>query len=245
MYKKRFYGFAVTAIVLTGCGGGNYQQNNTPQLSPSQKLSRQYVDDIKRSNQLTKDCSEAVNKTDEAVLIHKEVLFAAQSDSNAKDLMSSKQRINAKQSAALEKFIIAQKSCRGLRIDSLRNVPYLASAYLDYFKKSDELDSQLLSKKITIGEANQKVVTLLQERTVNMHEARQKITADLGAMRQKEISLALQQQGVAAQQAHAAHHRKFVSESRQKDNFSQLKRQMQNEKIKNGTQISKVLVVTL
>ena len=46
-------------------------------------------------------------------------------------------------------------------------------------------------------------------------------------------------------QAHAAHHRKFVSESRQKDNFSQLKRQMQNEKIKNGTQISKVLVVML
>lgn len=46
-------------------------------------------------------------------------------------------------------------------------------------------------------------------------------------------------------QAHAAHHRLFVSESRQKDNFSQLKRQMQNEKIKNGTQISKVLVVML
>ena len=46
-------------------------------------------------------------------------------------------------------------------------------------------------------------------------------------------------------QAHAAHHRKFVSESRQKDKFLQLKRQMQNEKIKNGTQISKVLVVTL
>lgn len=203
MYKKRFYGFAVTAIVLTGCGGGNYQQNNTAQLSPSQKLSRQYVDDIKRSNQLTRDCSEAVNKTDEAVLIHKEVLFASQGDANAKDLMSSKLRINAKQSAALDKFIIAQKSCRALRIDSLKNVPYLASAYLDYFKKSDELASLLLSKKITIGEANQKVVTLLQERTVSINEARQKITTDLGAMRQKEIALALQQQGVAAQQAQA------------------------------------------
>ena len=42
-------------------------------------------------------------------------------------------------------------------------------------------------------------------------------------------------------QAHAAHHRQFVTESRQNDKLSQLKRQMQKEKIKNSTQISKVV----
>ena len=191
-------------LALTGCGGDNYQQNNAPpQLSPSQRLSKQYVDDIKRSNQLTKDCSKVVNKTDEAVLIYKEVLLVAQSDPNAKDLMSSKQFINTEQYAALDNFMIAQKSCRKLRIDSLRNVPYLPSAYLDYFKKSDKLVSRLLSEKITIGEANQMLATLRQERTVNINEARQKMKSDLSARRQQEISLALQQQGVAAQQAQA------------------------------------------
>jgi len=42
-------------------------------------------------------------------------------------------------------------------------------------------------------------------------------------------------------QAHAARHRLFVTEYRQRDNLLQLERKLKNEKIKNNTQISKVV----
>lgn len=41
-------------------------------------------------------------------------------------------------------------------------------------------------------------------------------------------------------QAHIAHHRQFVTESRQKDNLLRFQKQIQSEAIKNNTQTNKV-----
>lgn len=45
-------------------------------------------------------------------------------------------------------------------------------------------------------------------------------------------------------QAHAAHHRQFVTESRRKDSVSRLQKQMQSEMTKNNSQINKVTSYT-
>jgi len=198
---KKFLAILVV-ILLVACGGGNYQQPE-PQLSPSEKLRNTYVDAIKNANQQSKQCNDSIGATDEAKLVHKEVLFAGMKDENVQGLMNSKQHLNPKQSAALEKFMIQQKTCRGIRLNALNKVPYLPSAWIDYYKKYDALSSQLLAKRITIGDANQQWMSILQERNVHLNEARQKINSDLTAMHQKEIDLALRQQGVAAQQAQA------------------------------------------
>ena len=191
-------------MTLASCGGGNYQQVSTaPKLTPAEKLADTYVEAVKVANQKTKQCSDSIQATDEAKLVHKEVLFAGQKDPNAKDLMLSKQRLNSKQSAALQKFMIEQKSCRSIRLNALDKTPYLPSVWIDFYKKSDDLGAQLLNKKITIGEANQQWMTILQETNVNLNEAKRKIYNDVMAMREKEVDLDLKQRGVAAQQAQA------------------------------------------
>ncbi len=191
-------------MLLVGCGSGNYQQVSTaPKLTPAEKLADTYVEAVKVANQKTKQCSDSIQATDEAKLVHKEVLFAGQKDPNAKELMLSKQRLNSKQSAALQKFMIEQKSCRSIRLNALDKTPYLPSVWIDFYKKSDDLGAQLLNKKITIGEANQQWMTILQETNVNLNEAKRKIYNDVMAMREKEVDLDLKQRGVAAQQAQA------------------------------------------
>lgn len=41
-------------------------------------------------------------------------------------------------------------------------------------------------------------------------------------------------------QAHSAHHKRIVTETRQKDDLTRLQRQLQSEKMKNSTQVNKV-----
>ncbi|MBU3545021.1 hypothetical protein ICN49_08835 [Polynucleobacter sp. MWH-Mekk-B1] len=199
---KRYSLALLIGFALAGCGGDGYQQEKlAPKLSPSQKLSNAYSEAIKNSNQQAKQCSDTLGNSDEGKLVRKEILFANQKDEYAQGLMGSKQHLNSKQTVALEKYIIGQKSCRGVRLNALNKVPFLPTVWIEYYKKMDGLSSQLLSKKITIGEANQQSVNFLQERNVNINEARLKITSELSAMQQQETILALKQQGVAAQQA--------------------------------------------
>ena len=191
-------------LTIVSCGGGNYQQGNTaPKLTPAEKLADTYVEAVKVANQKTKLCSESIQTTDESKMVHKEVLFASQKDPNAKILMLSKNHLNSKQSSALQKFMIEQKSCRSVRLNALDKVPYLPSVWIDFYKKSDDLAAQLLNKKITIGEANQQWMSILQETNVNINEAKRKIYNEVIAMREKEVDLDLKQRGVAAQQAQA------------------------------------------
>lgn len=191
-------------MTLASCGGGSYQQVSTAaKLTPAEKLADTYVEAIKLANQKTKQCSDSIKATDEAKLVHKEVLFAGLKDPNAKDLMLSKQRLNSRQSVALQKFMIEQKNCRSIRLNALDKIPYLPSVWIDFYKKSDDLEAQLLNKKITIGEANQQWMTILQETNVDLNEAKRKIYNDVMAMREKEVDLDLKKRGVAAQQAQA------------------------------------------
>jgi hypothetical protein len=217
---KKYFISMLCLMTLASCGGGNYQQVSTaPKLTPAEKLADTYVEAVKVANQKTKQCSDSIQATDEAKLVHKEVLFAGQKDPNAKDLMLSKQRLNSKQSAALQKFMIEQKSCRSIRLNALDKTPYLPSVWLDFYKKSDDLGAQLLNKKITIGEANQQWMTILQETNVNLNEAKRKIYNDVMAMREKEVDLDLKQRGVAAQQAQAQAAREANNRQAWKDSW--------------------------
>lgn len=142
-------------------------------LSISGCIQRQYIptqSEINKSNSVAtvntaqnnlKICTDSVRgsgqnpKTLAAIeVVDKQVIYANDSSPNKLELMSSTAKINDKQKNALLESISAYQKCRaGIKSD-LQSFQTLAVTYDNFYGEMDIVYAQLISKKITIGEAN-------------------------------------------------------------------------------------------
>lgn len=89
-----------------------------------------------------------------AEIVTKQVYYDKDDSSNKLELMSSSAKINDKQKNALLDVLAANQICRtGLKSD-LGSFPSLLVVYENYYGEMDIVNAQLISKKITIGDAN-------------------------------------------------------------------------------------------
>lgn len=87
-------------------------------------------------------------------IVDKQVIYANADSPNKLELMASTAKINDKQKNALLESIAAFQKCReGIKSD-LRSFQSLAVTYESFYGEMDVIYAQLISKKITIGEAN-------------------------------------------------------------------------------------------
>ncbi|HQT21000.1 MAG: hypothetical protein B7Y05_08190 [Polynucleobacter sp. 24-46-87] len=89
-----------------------------------------------------------------AEIVTKQVYYDKEDSPNKLDLMSSSAKISDKQKNALLDVLAANQLCRaGLKTD-LGTFPSLLVVYENYYGEMDIVNAQLISKKITIGDAN-------------------------------------------------------------------------------------------
>ena len=113
-------------------------------------------------------CTQKETDTRDQELIDKEVLFLRIDIKNVEKLVKSTTTLNDEQEKALKNFRNSLLRCRVL--SKQFPLPAMVEAYQNYYQQIDQIYDDLLSRKITIGEANQKKLKLLDETQAKWNE---------------------------------------------------------------------------
>jgi len=145
-------------LIFTGIGMTNFAQaQNSPlQEAPVINLRQQIA-------LVQKQMSECVNQdkmSDAAKVVNEEVFEIVPKSVHKENLFLSKNTITDEESAALISYLDTSHQCRV--ISSQFPVPELKNIYASFYKQVDLVYAELLSKKITIGEANKEKYQLIQ-----------------------------------------------------------------------------------
>jgi hypothetical protein len=153
---KNIFKLSLIGIVcLSGCAT-NIAPNNLAQVAKSPAPVHS-PDVAKRLN----DCIVKGNQSADALLVDSQIIAVTRGHPNAKALFSSPDKLTDQQAKALANYLIEANTCRPIALEGL--TPEMTSVYQDFFKKIDGVYADLISKKITIGVANQERQLLIQD----------------------------------------------------------------------------------
>ena len=111
-------------------------------------------------------CSQKADLIDQQI-IDREIIFLRFNNENMNRLLQSKAILNDGQVKVLNTFRSAVNRCRSLLSQFL--LLSMVEIYQKYYQQVDQIYDDLLEKKITIGEANQKKMKLLEEAFIKWH----------------------------------------------------------------------------
>lgn len=163
----------VSLLALVGC----VQRPYIPQMTPAQSARENSVNAVNGAMSRVSACSEGLRETKPAFdgdkrdlslapsvnLVDKDVLFAKDDSPNKVALMSSSAKISPAQKKALLDYIQANQKCRAIIKNELSGYPALVTIYENYYGDIDILYSKLISREITIGDANRQKAQLLSK----------------------------------------------------------------------------------
>lgn len=168
---KIFYQLlCLLTLALTGFAG-NIAVSAEPQMDSS-VAPQKTVAVVQR--EMT-ECIAEVNKTGDAKFVDANVIAITPGNPNTAKLFSSTDLITDQQAVELQKFKDSTLQCRDIAKE-LPN-PKLVEIYEYYYSKIDNVYSDLVNKKITIGVAN-------QERAMRIHYANEKWLEIMKAQKQ-------------------------------------------------------------
>jgi hypothetical protein len=157
----------VTTGLLVGCA----QRPYIPQMSPAQSNMEARKSQLASAHAALQSCGERLRnpdlnkKTAESfAIVANSVLFDKDDSPNKLELMSSDKKITEPQKKALLEIVTAWQECRSGMKQNLASFPALLPAYENYYGEMDIVYANLLSKKITIGQANQERSKLAAKR---------------------------------------------------------------------------------
>lgn len=111
-------------------------------------------------------CSHKADLIDQQI-VDREIIFLRFNNENMNRLLQSKAILNDGQIKVLNTFRLAINRCRSL--SSQFPLHSMVEIYQKYYQQVDQIYDDLLEKKITIGEANQKKMKLLEETFIKWH----------------------------------------------------------------------------
>ena len=157
IYKFGFVGI----VLLSGCAT-NIAPNNPVQVakSPSPMTALAPVHSGAVAKRLN-DCIVNSNQGADALLVDSQIIAVTRGNPHAKALFSSPDKLTDQQAKALANYLLEANSCRPIALEGLS--PEMTSMYQEFFKKIDGVYADLISKKITIGVANQERQLLIQD----------------------------------------------------------------------------------
>jgi len=195
----------IMAFLIVACAppqrqSQQYQQQSQPRQSDAQQQQKLYINAYNQAARNSDQCLAEMKKTEDAQLVYKEVMFENKNSANRLELMGSKKFITPKQSTALKNMLVQAQKCRDQRLDAIASIPYMPAVFKSYSTRMEITYSKLLSKSITIGEANQQRMETIQDTDTKMSEARQRLDKDMRERHDREVSIDIQRQNQVAQQ---------------------------------------------
>ncbi len=159
---KYIYKFGFVGIVLLSGCATNIAPNNPVQVakSPSPMTALAPVHSGAVAKRLN-DCIVNSNQGADALLVDSQIIAVTRGNPHAKALFSSPDKLTDQQAKALANYLLEANSCRPIALEGLS--PEMTSMYQEFFKKIDGVYADLISKKITIGVANQERQLLIQD----------------------------------------------------------------------------------
>ena len=149
MIKKNIFRVAcLFALFLTACASNKL--GNTASTAESNNEIQKQVELVQKKMSA---CIADINKTDDEKYVNDNIIVISANNPNAKKLMSSTDFINDEQIAALTRFKDATLQCRPIAKELPK--PEMIAVYEYYYSKVDDVYSDLVNKRITIGVANQ------------------------------------------------------------------------------------------
>jgi len=161
---KNIFNFGLLGMVaLSGCAT-NVTSNNPVQVAKSPAPMTAPAPAPVHSGAVAKrlnDCIVKGNQSSDALLVDSQIIAVTINNSHAKALFNSPDKVTDQQAKALASYLDEANACRPIALEGL--TPEMTSLYLEFFKKIDGVYADLISRKITIGVANQERQLLIQD----------------------------------------------------------------------------------
>jgi len=218
---KNYLNLFIALLVITLLAGCPKNQNYTNQMTPSQIQAQNAQNTIRDAQRNSVTCLENLrNPTSNPEagsinLVDKEVLFFKEDSANKVALMTSSSKINETQKKAIFKYIESNQLCRNALKRDISGFPTLVTIYDNYYGDMDIVYADLISKKITIGDANKNKAKLVAKAKSEYSQALQNLDnrytqqinqevqaaqADAAQRRALAAQYLMNQQNIAAQQ---------------------------------------------
>jgi len=200
----------VASLGLLACAQRQYQPSATEiKRDTTMAGIRNSLDRIGQcADGLRMDTSRLGDNTDLTILsatklVDSQVLYYTDASTNKVELMSSAAKIAPIQRQALLTYLAANQKCRQLSRSELSQYPSFLLVYENYYGDTDILYAKLISKEITIGEANRQKSALLAKAKTEFTLASEKINNQFNAAINQEVQTAqaqdAQRRAIAAQ----------------------------------------------
>lgn len=200
-------------ILLVGCIPAYYQQ---PQMSSSQMARERAVETVNGAFSRAIECGNNLREgkllgssevhqplKDAAKIVDQEILVRNDSAPNKLELLSSTAKMTPKQKKALLDLLTAAGSCRKALTDGLSGYPSILAAVNSRYGDNDITYSKLISRKITIGDANQEMAQTFIRYSKEYNAATGSLDNQFNAQINREYQAAqaeeMQRRAIAAQ----------------------------------------------
>ena len=107
------------------------------------------------------NCIDKSNQSADALLVDNQIIAVTRNNAHAKALFNSLDKLTDQQAKALTNYLVEANVCRPIALEGLS--PEMTLVYEEFFKKIDRVYTDLISRKITIGVANQERQLLIQD----------------------------------------------------------------------------------
>lgn len=208
--KELFVVLGICLLTLAGCATRGNQTSATEVRRDIAMVNIRNGSErvIKCQDDLRKESAGKGEKIDPAVivaikLVDSQVLYYADSSPNKVELMSSTAKITPAQKQALLTYLAANQKCRQIARTEFSQYPSFLSVYNNYYGDTDVLFAKLISREITIGEANRQKSALLAKAQSDGNQASEKLANQFNAALNQEAQAAqadaAQRRAIAAQ----------------------------------------------
>jgi len=159
IFKLSLIGIALLSGCATNTASNNSAQaTKGPAPAPMTAISPVQSGAVARR---LNDCIVQTNQSADALLVDSQIIAVTRGNPHAKALFSSPDKLTDQQAKALANYLVEANSCRPVALEGLS--PEMTLVYQEFFKKIDGVYADLISKKITIGVANQERQLLIQD----------------------------------------------------------------------------------
>jgi len=190
----------VCVLTMIGCAQRQYQ---APQNTYAQDQSARLRDASNEWSNSVQACL-VKNKANPSVeLVYSEVLYQNDNSPNKVALMSSAVKITEKQKKAVLEYLALNQPCRAIDAQYKYSLPTIVAIKSAYFGDMDIIYARLLSREITIGQANREKASRGSKLMADTTAASQDIDNKLNAQHSQEVQSAqadaAQRRAIAAQ----------------------------------------------
>jgi hypothetical protein len=161
---KNIYKFSLIGVLfLVGCATNVVPNNPVKIVSTSTPSPMKETAPIRSKTLARKlnDCIVQTNQSADALLVDSQIIVVTRDNPHSGTLFNSHEKLTDQQANALSNYLAEANKCRSVATEGLN--PQMVEIYHDFFAKLDRVYADLISRKITIGVANQERQLLIQD----------------------------------------------------------------------------------